>query len=121
MYRKKLNRVQQLFTESQWKQLLANQAENQTRTTKGEVEADFVPVVKLFNPRGAGTWLLTECNEYGMAFGLCDLGQGFPELGYVSMLELRDIGFIERDLHFHPSKRLSEYTEEASNNQEIIA
>lgn len=53
---------------------------------------DHKPVVKLFVPWGAGTWLLSEIDEDGdRAFGLCDLGFGEPELGYVSLSELRSI------------------------------
>lgn len=51
---------------------------------------DFFPVVKLFMPDGAGTWLLTEIDpdEPDIAFGLCDLGFGCPELGSVRISEL---------------------------------
>ena len=51
---------------------------------------DFEPVVKLFTPDGNATWLLTELDPNGayLAFGLCDLGLGEPELGYVSLPEL---------------------------------
>ncbi|MEA2890383.1 MAG: hypothetical protein QOI05_1176 [Bradyrhizobium sp.] len=53
-----------------------------------------------------------------LAFGLCDLGTGFPELGSVRISELEShkgplgIG-IERDLHFEAGKSLSAYTAEA--------
>jgi len=52
------------------------------------------------------------------AFGLCDLGLGCPELGYVSLLELRTVrgklGLpIERDLHFEADKPISAYADEA--------
>ena len=41
---------------------------------------------------GAATWLLTELDEDGdQAFGLCDLGFGCPELGYVSLTEMRAV------------------------------
>ncbi|TGT35835.1 DUF2958 domain-containing protein [Mesorhizobium sp. M8A.F.Ca.ET.165.01.1.1] len=44
-----------------------------------ELEADHVPVVKLFKPIGTATWLLTELDADGdTLFGLCDLGFGFP-------------------------------------------
>jgi hypothetical protein len=47
-----------------------------------------------------------------LAFGLCDLGMGEPELGYVSLTELRavrgKIGLpVERDEHFEADKTLS--------------
>jgi len=53
-------------------------------------ECDHVPVVKLFTPDGSMTWLLTEihADDHDIAFGLCDMGVGYPELGYVSFSEL---------------------------------
>ncbi len=71
-----------------------------------EVEGDPVPPLKLFNPVGPGCWLITEIMADGdTLFGLCDLDQGFPELGYVSLDEIEAValphGFrIERDPHF---------------------
>ena len=54
-----------------------------------ECETDHVPVVKLFNPCGAAVWLITEMMDDGdTLFGLCDLGFGSPELGYVSLAEI---------------------------------
>src|SRR5208337_691352 len=57
------------------------------------------------------TWLLAELDADGLAFGLCDLGLGEPELGYVSLFELRTVrgklGLpIERDEHFQAGKTL---------------
>ncbi len=59
-------------------------------------------------------------------FGLCDLGMGFPELGYVSLSELASVrnalGLnMERDLHWKAKKPLSEYATEARQHQRIIA
>ena len=43
----------------------------------GKQEPDPAPVVKLFNPLGAATWLATELDEDGdVLFGLADLGFG---------------------------------------------
>jgi glycine/D-amino acid oxidase-like deaminating enzyme len=99
--------------------LLANGAVNLAhRLDDGNTE-DFKPVVKLFNPCGAATWLLSELDEDGdTAFGLCDLGLGEPEIGYVSLEELASIDlrfglYIERDSHFNATKMLSEYAAEA--------
>ena len=50
-------------------------------------DEDHVPVVKLFSPVGAATWLLTTVDEDDQAFGLCDLGMGCPEVGYVDLKE----------------------------------
>jgi hypothetical protein len=75
---------------------------------------DPPPVVKLFTPDGGATWLLTEIDpdDQDRAFGLCDLGMGFPELGYVSLAELTAVRgplglAIERDLHFLGDKPAS--------------
>lgn len=83
-------------------------------------EQDHLPVVKLFDPSGAATWLLTELLPHNpeILFGLCDLGMGFPELGYVSLSELEGIkgrlGLgLERDLNFAARFPLSVYAEAA--------
>ncbi|RWD48626.1 MAG: DUF2958 domain-containing protein [Mesorhizobium sp.] len=84
-----------------------------------ETETDHYPVVKLFDPTGAATWLLTELDADGdTLFGLCDLGFECPELGSVSLAELESIrgpfGLgIERDLHFEARFPLSVYTQAA--------
>ncbi|MGY8684669.1 DUF2958 domain-containing protein [Bradyrhizobium sp. UFLA05-153] len=89
---------------------------------------DHRPVVKLFMPDGAATWLLAECDpdEPDRLFGLCDLGLGCPELGYVSLTEIMEISNrlglpVERDLHFVADKPLSAYADEARANGRIIA
>lgn len=84
-----------------------------------ERESDHLPVVKLFDPAGAATWLLTEMMPDGDSlFGLCDLGFGCPELGYVSLTEIERVtgpfGLgIERDRHFVGRFPLSVYAEAA--------
>lgn len=96
-------------------QLLSN-----GQRSRAESNFDPVPVLKLFTPDAGATWLLTELDpdEPDHAFGLCDLGLGFPELGWVSLQELQRVlgpmgAEIERDLHFRPTKRLSAYAHEA--------
>ncbi len=84
------------------------------------------PVVKFFTPDGGATWLLSELDSDGIAFGLCDLGLGEPELGYVSLAELQSVRgrlglHVERDRWFTPAKTLSEYAEEARSNGRIAA
>ncbi|MDR6820948.1 hypothetical protein J2X76_006148 [Neorhizobium sp. 2083] len=116
-----------LFTKEITSQLLANGRQQQpVRGTDDEI--DFEPVVKLFTPWGNATWLLTEIDpeEPDLAFGLCDLGMGFPELGSVSITELTSIASpfglkIERDLHFTAKRTLSAYAEEASRISRINA
>jgi hypothetical protein len=77
-------------------------------------------VVKLFMPDGDGTWLLSELDaaEPTRAFGLCDVGLGSPELGYVCLLELAALRGrlrlpVERDTHFRADRPLSAYAAEA--------
>ena len=81
---------------------------------------DHKPVVKFFDPCGAATWLIIEMNaeDNDILFGLCDLGMGFPELGYVRLSELEGVkgrlGLgIERDLHFEDRFPISVYAEAA--------
>ena len=77
------------------------------------------PHLKLFNPCGAATWLLSEYDsKQRMFFGLCDLGIGSPELGYVSLDELLQIRLpmglkIERDMSWEPEHTLIEYARKA--------
>lgn len=90
-------------------------------------DLDNLPIVKLFCPWGSATWLLSELeSDLDRAFGLCDLGLGFPELGYVSLNELGNLkgpgGLgIERDLYFEPNKSLLEYNRAAQETKCIIA
>jgi len=51
-------------------------------------------------------------------FGLCDLGMGSPELGYVHLDELKQVKLpfglkIERDLHWEGKKPIQEYANDA--------
>jgi hypothetical protein len=108
-----------LLTQAQREQMLANGRE-QAAAQRRDESIDFKPVVKLFTPDAAATWLLTELDpaDPDIAFGLCDLGLGFPELGSVWLSELEEVrgplGLpIERDLSFHATKTLSEYADEA--------
>jgi hypothetical protein len=61
-----------------------------------------------------------------VAFGLCDVGAGFPELGSVRISELEShkgpLGIsIERDLYFEADKTLSAYAEAARAGGRIEA
>ena len=107
-------------------QLLENgKAQRKVRGTANE--HDFNPVVKLFTPDPSATWLLTELdpNDPDIAFGLCDLGMGFPELGSVRISEIESVRGslnlpVERDLHFKADKPLSQYAKLAHEHQRII-
>jgi hypothetical protein len=115
-----------LLTKALREQLLKN-GRAQRRAEARDQSIDFEPVVKLFTPDAGATWLLTELlpHEPDIAFGLCDLGLGFPELGYVSLSELEELlgplGLpVERDLHFHAKKTLSAYAKEAHAEGRIV-
>jgi hypothetical protein len=85
----------------------------------GAARGDHAPVVKLFNPLGAATWLFSELDADGdILFGLCDLGFGCPELGSASLAEIVAIDLplglkIERDLYFTGVFPLTVYAEAA--------
>ncbi|MBR8138201.1 MULTISPECIES: DUF2958 domain-containing protein [Burkholderiales] len=103
------------ITDEQRIVLLAN-----GRASLDNPDFDPAPVVKLFTPDAGATWLLTEIDpdDHDRAFGLCDLGLGMPEIGWVSLNELASVrgglGLpIERDLHFQTDKRLSAYARDA--------
>ena len=105
-----------LLTKKLREQLLAN-GRNRDR--------DHPPVVRFFNPCGAGTWLFSELSEDGdTLFGLADLGE--PELGYASLSEIASVRLrfglgIERDLHFTPTQTpLSVYAEAARAAGRIV-
>jgi hypothetical protein len=83
-------------------------------------DKDHYPVVKLFLPGTGCTWLLNEIEdeENLIAFGLCDLGMSFPELGSVDFKELTalrsPLGLkVERDFSFTGKHPLSKYAEAA--------
>ncbi|MBV9510940.1 MAG: DUF2958 domain-containing protein [Caulobacteraceae bacterium] len=83
-------------------------------------ETDHVPLLKLFNPLGAATWLAAELDADGdTLFGLADLGFGCPELGVFSLAEIASVRLpfglgIERDLYFVGRFPLSVYADAAS-------
>jgi hypothetical protein len=114
-----------LFTKTQLEQLIANCQAQIVRMDAGDPDIDFKPVVKLFTPDAQCTWLLTELGLDDIAFGLCDLGLGSPEIGFVCMREIRELrgrlGLpVERDLHFDANKTLSAYAEEARAHGRIV-
>ena len=97
------------------------------RLTKAGAAGDYHPVVKLFTPDARACWLLTELNPDNpdLAFGLCDLGIGFPELGHVSLSQIASvrghIGLpVERDLHFRAFGPITAYAAAARRAQRIV-
>jgi hypothetical protein len=102
-------------------ELRKNSTTNSYRAAKGQEGEDFKPLVKVFNPRGAATWLFTEIDEHNILFGLCDLGFGYPELGCVSLDDLESIPYLERDIWFRANKTLKQYAHKAKMNGVIAA
>lgn len=109
-----------LLTKSIHERLLRNGQIRLALEEEGKAEADFYPVVKLFTPDAACTWLLTELDpeDLDIAFGLCDIGLGCAELGSVRISELESIrgrfGLpVERDRHFTPFATISVYARAA--------
>ena len=117
----------QLLTTSLRKQLIANHHANKKAQKEEKGVIDFAPVVKFFFPIGAATWLITEMDEEEMMCGLCDLGHGFPELGYVHLHELQNTKFmngmvsVERDKHWKAKGTLQDYTNKAQLHGRIVA
>lgn len=76
---------------------------------------DPTPVVKWFTPDASATWLVAAVDpEQRTAFGVCDLGLGFVEVGEIDMAELEALrgrlGLpVERDRWFRPDKSLWGY------------
>lgn len=99
-----------LLTEDLERRLLENGA-----TPSG----DHLPLVKLFNPIGPATWLVTEMDVDGDSlFGLADLGMGCPELGWFSRREIEALRLpfglgIERDLHFRTAHSITVWADHA--------
>lgn len=74
-----------------------------------EEEKTGVALVKYFTPDGNATWYFSEYSpEHDAFYGWCDLGLGYPELGYASRNELRELkgkmGLpVERDYYYEPT------------------
>lgn len=111
-----------LVTKAQRERLL----QNGRRSRDLAAGQDPWPVVKLFTPDAHATWLLAELDpdDSDLAFGLCDLGNGCPELGYVRLSELVRIrgrfGLpVERDRFFEAHGPISAYAEVARDKGRI--
>lgn len=100
--------------------------QNGLQTQKDHI-GNHWPVVKLFTPDANCTWLLSELDpeEPDIAFGLCDLGLGFPEIGSVRISEITSVrgrlGLpVEQDLSFQATKSLLDYANDARAAGRIV-
>jgi len=116
-----------LITAAQRQKLLDNGRAQRGAIDRQDQVLDFEPVVNLFTADGNATWLLTELvpDRDHLAFGLCDLGLGELELGYVSLQELAaargPLGLpLECDLHFAPTLTISVYADRAREHRRIV-
>lgn len=114
------------LTQDLYDRLLANGKEQQALSERDEWK-DHVPVVLLFLPGTGCRWLLTEVNpdDPKIAFGLCDLGMGFPEQGSVSLEELADLRNpfgqkVEREKSFRTDRTLGDLTDLAQQYRRIV-
>jgi hypothetical protein len=104
------------LTKKETQKLLLNSKES----TAHEGGLDHRPVVKYFYMQA--TWLISEMDQTGMCFGLCDLGHGFPEIGYVDSVELNSLtsfGGLQKDKHFKAEELLSHYAQKARQERRI--
>ncbi|MGB4583153.1 MAG: DUF2958 domain-containing protein [Rhodoferax sp.] len=108
------------LTETQRTQMLANGAAR----ARGEI-IDPYPIVKLHTLDAGAVWLLVSLDADGdQAYGLCDAGTGFPELGTVSLSALDGVrgprGLrVVADSHFKPRQSLSAYAAEAMRDGSV--
>ena len=102
--------------------LITKEIESKLRKNESLPEELRMPHLKLFNPVGSGTWLVSEIEsgsvEDGTAilFGLAHIHE--PEMGSFSLAELTSMRLplglsIERDRSWRPTKTLVEYAEDA--------
>ena len=74
-----------------------------------EEEKTGIALVKYFTPDASATWYFSEYSpEHDTFYGWCDMGHGFPELGYASRQEIRELrgkmGLpVERDYYYEPT------------------
>jgi hypothetical protein len=118
--------IMTLITEVQHTTLLANGIAARDAARAG-IDFDPKPVVKLFTRNGCCRWLLTEIDPTNTdrAYGLCDNGDGRPELGFISLSKIEapygDYKLrVELDLRFVADKPLSIYADVAYTRGLIV-
>lgn len=96
------------FTDAEIAELTANGR----RALDGEA-TDPVPPALIRAPDGKQRWLITELHpeQRDLAYGLCDLGIGLPEMGEVHLGDLAGpngaaMMAAERDRSYRPSRDL---------------
>lgn len=106
-----------IFTQEILEKLAANGRATRLEQEANRNEPDHKPVVKVFCPWSAATWLFTESDpdEPDTLFGLCYIHE--VELGYASRSEIEQTIIrglnLERDISFRGDYPLSVYTKAA--------
>jgi hypothetical protein len=90
-------------------------------------DADHMPVVRYFTPWSRASWLIVDIDvdDGDTMYGLCDLGVGEANLGYVLLSDLEDIVGprdmrVERDVNWKPTRRISDYARAAQVAKRVI-
>jgi hypothetical protein len=115
-----------MLTQDDKKKMLEN---GRQRVGAGDDDTrGLLPVVRLFTSDANCNFLLAalEADDPDVAYGLCDLGMGFPELCRIRVSELESLRGeegkpVERDPGFRPDKTLAEYAAEARSSGRIEA
>jgi Protein of unknown function (DUF2958) len=115
-----------LITEAQLTELLANGSAYRAAINAGQ-DFDPKPVVKLIHRNACSRWLLVAIDPTNTddAYGLRDIGNGVPTIGFVSLGALEAVHDIygtgvEPDPRFVSEMPLSGYTEIAYRRGLII-
>lgn len=115
-----------LITTAQMRRLQRQWAEREDARRIGKAY-DPQPVLKLFTPDAGATWLIAAISPDGQtAWGVCDLGLGFVDIGDVDMAELGAVrgrlGLpVERDRWFTPSATLNVYQAQGASAGRLSA
>ena len=112
------NEIPHLFTKDQYNRLLAN--------GQKEEDIDHLPVILLRVPWHSASWLLVSIlpHRKNILIGLCDLGEGSPEVGSITIEELLSIEHpsglkVERDKYFKAKHPFSVYVKAARSQGSI--
>ncbi|OAH42791.1 hypothetical protein AX777_06005 [Sphingobium yanoikuyae] len=110
-----------LIRPQQLQQLIINHETQQPlKGTRREI--DFQPVVALHIPDTYCLWLLSEVDNEGMAFGLCQIQ--VAEIGSVWLPEVADLDLngvrVTEDETFRAQRTLSEYAALAKRNGGLL-
>ena len=115
-----VEKIMKVITKEIEKKLRANAKK------EGVDYADLKPVVKLFQPDGAATMLLSTLDDDGVVQGVFDLGLGHVEMGPAYLPEILaakgKMGLsIERDAWFKAEKTVAQYWSDSQATQRLEA